>query len=56
MTFAGPIFCIVMGPVVSWHRQHETFIAEKRISPAEAFDSLGPWRMMGELARARRVA
>ncbi len=56
MTFSGPIFCIVAGPVISWHRQHATYNAERRISLAETFDALGPWRMMGELARARRAA
>ncbi len=31
-------------------------VGEERMFPAEAFYTLGPWRMMGELARARRAA
>lgn len=61
MTFAGPITCRVAGPVVSWHRRLRPkgpacWWAWERITPAEAFDALGPWRMMGELVRARRAA
>ncbi len=56
-TFTGGIFCR-LHPVLApgWRRLHESLRSFVRISPAEAFDVLGPWGMMRELARARRAA
>ena len=54
--FSGEIDALVLPTRTIWRRWHERFDAWAAITAAEAFDSLGPWRMMGELLRARRAA
>ena len=54
--FTGEIDCLVLPTRTLWRCWHDRFNACTSISPAEAFDVLGPWRMMGELVRARRAA